>query len=492
MPNQLLSVSRAARLAGMSRAALQKEIHHGKLATFEGKVLLTDLLRMHPEAQVEDDTMLEKVEWIKAHAKPSRNRDKEYIPVPEVLKTRLTALSRDLIASRNQLKHANQTLTELRERLAQLETIPSSDWPAELMQTRQWLDTESQACAALPEPQANLLVKDTFLRIMSAHVKLIPSGHDFFLEGSESILDAALRAGLSINYGCASGNCGNCKARVVSGETWPIRASEHQLSATEQHMGYVLMCSTTAVTDLVLEAQEAMSEQDLPQQEIAAQVIKQTRLGNGLLVLDVQTPKESSLRFMAGQCVELQLGENGPKNSYPLASCPCDGQHLQFHMRNHGHDALAQQLFATNLENHAITVRGPYGHFVAREGEVMILVAQNEGFAPMKSLIEHAIATDMLESLRLYWAVDEIGHYMNNLCRSWADALEYFHYQPLNSGDAAVLAGQCLADCHASNTDWPRAWVYLAGDAAFLAAMRPAFVRAGAQETQIATLQIGG
>ncbi|MCK7580126.1 MAG: 2Fe-2S iron-sulfur cluster-binding protein [Chromatiales bacterium] len=46
------------------------------------------------------------------------------------------------------------------------------------------------------------------MRVMVAHVHLLPSRHEFFVEGSDTLLEAALRAGLALNYGCSNGNCG--------------------------------------------------------------------------------------------------------------------------------------------------------------------------------------------------------------------------------------------------------------------------------------------
>ena len=49
------------------------------------------------------------------------------------------------------------------------------------------------------------------LRVMSAHVTVKPSGREFFVEGSETLLKAAPRAGLSPNYGSGHRNLGLCQ-----------------------------------------------------------------------------------------------------------------------------------------------------------------------------------------------------------------------------------------------------------------------------------------
>lgn len=43
---QLLSLSRSARLAGVTRAEIQRRIRRGELTTFEGEIAVSDLLRV--------------------------------------------------------------------------------------------------------------------------------------------------------------------------------------------------------------------------------------------------------------------------------------------------------------------------------------------------------------------------------------------------------------------------------------------------------------
>jgi len=62
-----------------------------------------------------------------------------------------------------------------------------------------------------------------------------PSHREFYVEGSDTLLDAALRAGLALNYGCSNGNCGLCKARVVSGQAKKVRNHDYVLSEADKN-----------------------------------------------------------------------------------------------------------------------------------------------------------------------------------------------------------------------------------------------------------------
>ena len=281
---------------------------------------------------------------------------------------------------------------------------------------------------------------------MSAHVRIKPSGRDFLVDGNDTLLEAALRAGVSFDYGCSIGNCGRCKATVASGEVLRTRPSDYALTAAEKTAGVVLMCCHTAVADLEIEAHEAHGAADMPLQTIEARVKSVAALNGDMRLLTLQTPRTNRLRFLAGQSVMLTL-PGGSAASCPVASCPCDDRNLQFHVRRRPGDAFTEHVFDGLKSADSVRVEGPRGEFVLDEhsNRPLLFIAGGEGFAPIKSLLEHAMALDRAETLHLYWIADDGGHYLDNLCRSWSDALDNVSYCPL-AADPALPddAIQCL------------------------------------------------
>ncbi len=81
---QLLSLSRAARLVGKSRVALQQQIRSGALPSFDGMVTTADLLRLYPDIRLEEDGGFEQVMQIKTHAFGKRVRER-MLPSQEIL-----------------------------------------------------------------------------------------------------------------------------------------------------------------------------------------------------------------------------------------------------------------------------------------------------------------------------------------------------------------------------------------------------------------------
>ena len=297
-------------------------------------------------------------------------------------------------------------------------------------------------------------------------VRLLPSGHEYTLQTSDTLLEGALRAGLAPNYGCSNGNCGMCKARVVSGATTKVRHHDYVLSTADKAAGAVLMCSVAPTSDLELEAGEARMASEIPAQHIVARVRTLTSLGAGVTLLHLQTPRTQRLRFLAGQYVT--LGVEAARVDLPIASCPCDDRNLHFHIADTA--GAARALTQLHLGD-AVSVDGPKGDFTLTESKrPVVFIAGDTGFAPIKSLAEHLMAVDETRPAHLYWLATANGHYMNNLCRSWTDALDAFRYTPINigtDGHAAALERIVPAVLAQTGTE-----VYVAGPAPLLAAAR--------------------
>lgn len=430
----LLSLSRAARLVGVTRGALQKKIQNGEMPSFDGTVKVEDLLAVYPDAQLENNVEFDRVRLIKEKSFGKRVFERA-LPDAEVLAARVTELSTELANSQTQVRQFNVLLDRLKIRLGEIEGRSKAEMVNALHDFRTWLNNEA-AAAMEPGYPNPLAVRDSILRVMAAHVRVLPSGHDFFIDGPDSILEAALRAGIPLNYGCSGGNCGLCKAKVVSGQIKKIRNHDYVIPEAQKQQGYVLLCSNTAVSDVEIEAPVAGSVQDIPYQQLSAKVKAIESLSHNMALLHLQMPRTSRLRFLAGQYATVQLGKSLSAD-LPIASCPCDERNLHFHVRRMPGNLFSDYVFNHLKHNDSVDVEGPQGEFILQEKSPrpLYFIAFDTGFAPIKSLIEHAMSLDAAEAIHLYWIGSDVdGIYMPNMGRAWADALDNFTFSSRITG----------------------------------------------------------
>lgn len=434
---RLLSASRAASIVGVPRGQIQKHIQNGDLTSFEGKVKLSQLIKLYPDSQIEKDHMSEKMEEFIANAlKRARYAKFQTLNTPDTatLATRLAALSKELSQTKSDLYHHEQLLNMLHQHITDNIRTESNSENARVYKTlQQWLIKAEKNLTTTRLELEPLIKRDDFLRIMAAQVHVAPSGLEYFIEGKNSILEAGLTTGSALNYGCSNGNCGKCKAKLLSGQIEKIKQHEYVFSNAEKSQNCFLMCSNTAVTDIEIEAEIAGSEKDIPQQELSTKVKKIEPLSKHVSVLTVKTQRTNRLRFLAGQEVTLTVN-NKISETLPIASCPCDESFIQFHIENN-HSAFNDYAIHSLKSNDTVKITGPSGHFVLNSDSTkpIIFIAVNAGFAPVKSLIENALSLEAAEYIHFYWINTlEEKPYLHNLCRAWNDALDNFKYTAMN------------------------------------------------------------
>jgi CDP-4-dehydro-6-deoxyglucose reductase len=484
-----VSVWRAAQLVGVARGVLQQQVRAGALVLSDGMVSTEALLRLYPGAKLEESGLLERVAQIRDEAFGRRVRER-LLPSQEVLAQRLFAQSQELADVRLHLQRYHGLVIALQRRARELLKEHPAD--ASLKELEQQL-TQGLAQALATESVDLLEVMDDMLKVMTAQVTVRPSGNQFLVEGHANLLQSGLHSGLKLNYGCGNGTCGMCKVRVISGEVAKTQHFDYPLSEAEKAQGYTLMCCHTAASsELTLELLEAGGPQDIPQQQLVAHVRAVGVLAPNTRLLHLQTPRSHRLRFLAGQSVSLgwnMPGQGDVHATYPVASCPCDDRNLLFFVTRDESDSLARHLFAGDIQaGAAVTVLGPTGDFVLADGHrPLVFAACDEGFAPIKSLIEHALSLDDAPTLSLFWlATRSDGHFFSNQCRAWSEALDQFEYELVSHADVTAgaqhIAQAMRADLFDIDCDF-----YLAGPQDFVRTLHDELRAAGVPATQIFT-----
>jgi len=481
-----VTIWRAAQLVGVPRGTLQQRVRAGELELNDGLVSTEALLALYPQARLEETGLLERVVQIRDEAFGKRLRER-LLPSQEVLAQRLFRQSQELADVQRHLQRYHALVLALRDRLRLLDAEAGGSDPRFTEVLRQLNDGLARALAT--EPVDVLDVMDDMLKVVSAQVTVRPSGHQFTVEGRDSLLNAGMKAGLKLNYGCGNGSCGMCKVRITSGQVARCMHSDYALSETEKAQGYVLACAHTAASsELTMETLEAGGPEDIPLQTIVTSVRTVRELGPDTRLLHLQTPRTHRLRFLAGQSVTLGLASgDDTRATHPVASCPCDDRNLLFYVPRRDDDPVAARLFGGGLKaGDSVAVHGPSGRFVLDEVPLpLVFAACDIGFAPVKSLIEHALSLDAAPSIALFWlATRPDGHFMGNQCRAWSEALDTFEYSPFTHADPATGAVQMAAAMRADLFGIDSAF-YVAGPGAFVDALCTELLTAGVPQAQI-------
>ena len=278
---------------------------------------------------------------------------------------------------------------------------------------------------------------------MSFQVNVLPSGRQFSCDADETILSAALRAGIGLPYGCKNGACGSCKGQLMEGTVAHGSHQQKALSDDEEAQGSALFCCAVPQTNIIIEAREIADSGDYPIKKIPCRVAKMEKLTDDVMLVSLQLPATERLAYRAGQYIEFIL-KDGKRRSYSMASAPhldqqIDqqiGQQIALHIRHMPGGMFTDQVFSTMKERDILRFEGPHGSFFLREDseQPIILLASGTGFAPIKALIEHMSDQQYTRPVWFYWGGRRPKDlYMHELCLTWAQSLPHFNYIPVLS-----------------------------------------------------------
>jgi NAD(P)H-flavin reductase/ferredoxin len=303
----------------------------------------------------------------------------------------------------------------------------------------------------------------------------------------ETILEAGLREGLPLPFECRNGGCGKCKGIVLAGE---VRLAPHQESALtteERAVGKVLFCCAEPLGDLEIVYEPAADARPAPVQRYRARIAALERLSPDVMRVELEVDEGGKLRWHAGQYINVIL-EDGAKRSFSFATAPgaADGR-FELQVRHVENGRFTTWLFGKAKVGDFVRFEGPLGAFHLREdgSKPILFVAGSTGFAPVKSMLEHAFASGIRRRMVLYWgARRRVDLYAAELCERWAREHDNFRVVPVLSdaqpedewrGRTGLVHQAILADY----PDLSGHQVYACGSVAMVEAVAPAFTAHG-------------
>ena len=271
---------------------------------------------------------------------------------------------------------------------------------------------------------------------MSYTVTLKASGKTFQAKPSQTILEAAADAGITIPYGCRSGMCGSCKGKLVSGDVMLEDYQESALTEQEKSDGLILCCKALATESITIDIRE--SEEEVIKSKVTpVRVESLEKLNQDVIKMMLKLPGDESLKFKAGQYIEFIMPDNS-RRAFSLANPPHE-DFLELHLRLIEGGKFTQFVFNEMKEKSIHRIDAPIGQFYLRESEKpIIFVAGGTGFAPVKSVIEDMIFNNINRPIFLYRGVGKFEDlYMHDLSLEWSNTIDEFTYIPVSQNQSS-------------------------------------------------------
>jgi len=274
---------------------------------------------------------------------------------------------------------------------------------------------------------------------VSYQVTLKTSGKQFTVNPDENLLEAALRQGINLPYGCKNGACGSCKGKALEGQVTHGQHSESALSKADETSGSILFCCAHPQSNLLIEAREVQGAGDIAIRKVPCRVNTIQKPSGDVAILKLQLPAAERFQFLAGQYIEFLL-KDGQRRAYSIANAPEQEGPLELHIRHLPGGLFTDFVFGASTpalkEKDILRFEGPLGSFFLREDskKPIIFVAAGTGFAPIKSIIEQMQAKEICRPIHLYWGGRRPNDlYLDDLCKNWANELPDFQYIPVIS-----------------------------------------------------------
>ncbi len=265
-------------------------------------------------------------------------------------------------------------------------------------------------------------------------VKLQASGKTFQVSQDETVLEAALRQGVGLPYGCRNGACGSCKGEIVSGMVDYGIHQERTLKPQEKAEGKALFCCAKPLSDLTLDVREVITG-DIQIRTLPCRVEKINKVALDVAILFLRLPASERLQFLAGQYIDI-LMKDGKRRSFSMANAPHNDQLLELHIRAVPGGAFSHYVMTEMKERAILRFEGPLGSFYLREDsdKPIIFVAGGTGFAPIKALVEHAFFVHADREMVLYWGARSLQDlYLPQTPSQWQNDYPNFTFIPVLS-----------------------------------------------------------
>ena len=269
---------------------------------------------------------------------------------------------------------------------------------------------------------------------MRHRVQIKPSEHQFYVESGETVLDAALRQGVNLRYGCRNGACGSCKGKLLDGDIH-YDGDLKALTDDDKAQNLALFCQAIPDSELTIEVEEVDLGHAIEIKTLPCRVQAMNQLADDVMQLFIKLPASERLQFLPGQYIDILL-EDGRHRSFSIANAPHNDEFLELHIRLVEDGRFTPKVFNSMHNKDLMRIEGPHGSFFYHEDSEkdILLMAGGTGFAPIKGIVEHLLSEQVTRPVYLYWGVrTQADLYLRELAEQWAADNKNIQFIPVIS-----------------------------------------------------------
>lgn len=276
---------------------------------------------------------------------------------------------------------------------------------------------------------------------MGHELTIEPLGQTIVLEEGQTILDAALRAGIYLPHACGHGLCATCKVQVLDGEVEHGEASTFALMDFEREEGKTLACCAIPQTDITIEADidEEPDARNIPVADFNGTVSRVEALTPTIRAVFVTLDDGPPLAFQPGQYVNLHIpGHDTLTRPFSLANPPQTERIVELNIRLVPGGAATTYIHEQLREGDRVRLSGPYGRFFLRASRrtPMLFLAGGSGLSSPRSIILDLIARrETLPITLVYGARTRAELYYHDEFVALAERHAQFSYLPALSDE---------------------------------------------------------
>jgi toluene monooxygenase electron transfer component len=234
-------------------------------------------------------------------------------------------------------------------------------------------------------------------------IKIHGTDIQFDANPKDTVLRAALKAGVMLPYECNSGGCGSCKFELIDGNIETLWDDPPGLTKRDIRKNKKLACQCTALDNCEIKI--------IPEQKTIPEFLPESfqvrYLGRRELTDDMAEfhfESDQAARFLPGQFAMLSLpGVNGDR-AYSMSNTSNEAGNWQFIIKNMPGGAGSRYLFEHLSVGDVIDVDGPYGNSYLRteSDRDIVCIAGGSGLSPVMSIARSATSDKRFAGRKIY------------------------------------------------------------------------------------------